>query len=49
MDRSVRPEATRIEVAVTGSGDPARWTFAAVSDFEIVVPANGLSGTGESA
>ena len=47
MDRSVRPEATRIEVAVTGSGDPGAVDFAAVSDFEIVVPANGLSGTGE--
>ena len=47
MDRGVRPEATRIEVAVTGSGDPGAVDFAPVSDFEIVVPANGLSGTGE--
>ena len=46
MDRGVRPDDTRIAVSVSGSGNPDAVDFAAVPDFEIVIPANAPSGTG---
>ena len=46
LDRGVRPEATRIAVAVAGSGDPLAVDFAPVPGLEIVIPANAPSGTG---
>ena len=46
LDRGVRPETTRIAVAVDGSGDPFAVDFAAVPGLEIVIPANAPSGTG---
>ena len=46
VDKGVRPDETRIRVAVSGSGDPDAVDFAAVSDFEIVIPANTPKGTG---
>ena len=46
VDRGVRPDETRIRVAVSGSGDPNAVDFAAVTDFEIVIPANARNGTG---
>ena len=46
VDRGVRPDESRIRVAVSGSGDPNAVDFAAVTDFEIVIPANARNGTG---
>ena len=46
VDKGVRPDETRIRVAVSGGGDPDAVDFAAVSDFEIVIPANTPKGTG---
>ena len=46
VDRGVRPDETRIRVAVSGGGDPNAVDFAAVTDFEIVIPANARNGTG---
>ena len=45
VDRGVRPDETRIAVSVSGSGDPDAVDFAAVPDFEIVIPANAPDGT----
>ena len=44
VDRASREVATRIAVAVSGSGDPLAVDFAPVGDFEIVIPANALEG-----
>ncbi len=46
VDKGARPEESRIRVSVTGSGDPDAVDFAAVADFEIVIPANAPEGTG---
>ena len=46
VDRGVRPDESRIRVAVSGSGDPNAVDFAAVTDFEIVIPANAPNGSG---
>ena len=46
VDRGVRPDESRIRVAVSGSGDPNAVDFAAVTDFEIVIAANARNGTG---
>ena len=46
LDRGLRQEATTVTVSVTGGGDPDAVDFAAVSDFEIVIPANTPKGTG---
>ena len=45
LDKGVRPEESRITVSVSGSGDPDAVDFAAVPDFEIVIPANARDGT----
>ena len=45
VDKGVRPEESRITVSVSGSGDPDAVDFAAVPDFEIVIPANARNGT----
>ena len=45
LDKGVRPEESRITVSVSGSGDPDAVDFAAVPDFEIVIPANARNGT----
>ena len=46
VDRGVRAVETRIAVRVSGSGDPGAVDFAAVPDFEIVIPAYAPRGTG---
>ena len=46
VDRGVRPDESRIRVSVSGSGDPNAVDFAAVTDFEVVIPANAPNGSG---
>ncbi len=46
VDKDARPDDTRVRVSVSGSGDPEAVDFAAVEDFEIVIPANARNGTG---
>ena len=46
VDKGVRADETRIRVSVSGSGDPNAVDFAAVRDFEIVIPANAPNGSG---
>ena len=46
VDRGVRPESTRVEVSVAGSGNADAVDFETVSDFGIVIPANALRGAG---
>ncbi len=46
LDGSARTAATEVAVSVSGSGDPDAVDFAAVPDFEIVIPANAPSGAG---
>ena len=46
LDRGLRLEATTVTVSVTGGGDPNAVDFAAVTDFEIVIPANAPNGSG---
>ena len=45
LDRGLRLEATTVTVSVTGGGDPDAVDFAAVADFEVVIPANAPNGT----
>ena len=46
VDRGVRPEETRVQVTVSGSGNPGAVDFEPVADFDIVIPANAPSGEG---
>ena len=45
LDRGLRQETTTVTVSVTGSGDADAVDFAAVADFDIVIPANTPNGT----
>ena len=45
LDRGLRQETTTVTVSVTGSGDADAVDFAAVADFEVVIPANAPNGT----
>ena len=45
LDRGLRQETTTVTVSVTGSGDADAVDFAAVADFDIVIPANAPNGT----
>ncbi len=44
VDRGVRPDESRIRVAVSGGGDPDAVDFAPIPDFDIVIPANTPEG-----
>ena len=45
FDRGARPMATAVTVTVSGSGDADAVDFAPVANFDIVIPANAMSGS----